>query len=69
MGVPNHPQSQGTIEAYNKTIQRALSFAYVNVKLEEIEWDLELNLFNFLHFYNGIWRHITTNEVPKVFYE
>ena len=31
-GFSNHPQSQGVIEAFNKTIQRALSAAYDKIK-------------------------------------
>ena len=35
--MPYHHQSQGAIEVFNKTVQRALSVAYDNVKQEEIE--------------------------------
>ena len=35
--APYHPQSQGEIEALNKTIQRALSAAYDNVIQEKDE--------------------------------
>ena len=48
-GAPCHPQSQGAIEAFNKTVQRALSAAYDNA-IQKNEWNLELNLFQFLHF-------------------
>ena len=64
-GAPYHPQSQGAIKALNKTIQRALSAAYDNVIQEKDEWDLELNLFRFLHYYNWSRKHTTTGEVPK----
>ena len=64
-GAPYHPQSQGAVEALNKTIQRALSAAYDNVIQEKVEWDLELNLFQFLHYYNWSRKHTTTGEVPK----
>ena len=47
---PYHPQSQGAIEAFNKTIQRALSAAYDNIIQEKVTWDLELNLWQFMHF-------------------
>ena len=63
--MPYHHQSQGAIEVFNKTVQRALSVAYDNVKQEEIEWDLELNLFSFLYFYNWVLKHTPTNEDPK----
>ena len=64
-GAPYHPQSRGAIEVFNKIVQSALSFSYDNVKQKEIESDLELNLFYFLHYYNWVWKHTTTNEVPK----
>ena len=51
-GTSYHPQIKSTIEALNKTIQRALSAAYYNVIQEKDEWDLDINLFQFLHFYN-----------------
>ena len=31
-GSPYHPQSQGVIEAFNKTVQKSLSVAYDNGK-------------------------------------
>ena len=49
---PYHPQSQGAIEVFNKTVQKSLSAAYDNAKNEKLDWDLEMNLFNFLHYYN-----------------
>ena len=42
--MPYYPQSQGSIEAFNKIFQSAWSFDYNNVKQAETEWDLELNL-------------------------
>ena len=48
--APYHPQSQGAIEAFNKTVQKALSKAYDNTKKDENDkFDLELNLYQFLH--------------------
>ena len=64
-GSPNHPQSQGAIEAFNKTVQKALSAAYDNLISEKVNWDLELNLFHFLHFYNWKRKHTTTQQIPK----
>ena len=48
-----HPQSQGAFEAFNKTVQKSLSAAYDNAKQKNFEWDLELNLLHFLHFYKA----------------
>ena len=39
-GSPYHPQSQGAIEAFNKTVQKALSAAYDNLISEKVNWDL-----------------------------
>ena len=36
LGSPYHPQSQGTTEAFNKTIQRTLSAAYDNIIQEKV---------------------------------
>ena len=65
LGSPYHPQSQGAIEAFNKTIQRALSAAYDNIIQEKVTWDLELNLWQFMHFYNCCRKQTTTEEIPK----
>ena len=65
LGSPYHPQSQGAIEAFNKTVQKYLSAAYDNAKQENLEWDLELNLFHFLHFYNCKRVHTTTGQIPR----
>ena len=32
---------------------------------ENLEWDLELNLFNFLHFYNCKRVHTTTGQISR----
>ena len=47
LGSPYHPQSQGAIEAFNKTVQKSLSTACDNAKQENLEWDFELNIFLF----------------------
>ena len=64
LGSPYHPQSKGAIEAFNKTVQKSLSTAYENTKQENLEWDLELNLIHFLHFYNCKRVHTTTGQIP-----
>ena len=60
-----HPQSQGAIEAFNKTVQKFLSVAYDNANDEKLDWDLEINLFNFTHFYNCKREHTTTGQITK----
>ena len=64
-GSPYHPQSQGAIEAFNKTVQKSLSATYDNAKDEKLNWDLEMNLFKFLHYYNCKRDHTTTGQIPK----
>ena len=64
-GSPYHPQSQGAIEAFNKTVQKSLLAAYDNAKDEKLDWDLEMNLFNFLHYYNCKRDHTATEQIPK----
>ena len=65
LGSTYHLQSQGAIEVFNKIIQRALSAAYCNIIQEKVTWDLELNLWKFMHFYNCCRKHTTTEEMPK----
>ena len=64
-GSPYHPQSQGATEAFNKTVQKSLSAAYDNANQEKLDWDLEMNLFNFLHYYNCKIDHTRTGQIPK----
>ena len=59
-GSPYNFQSQGAIEAFNKTVQKSLSAAYDNAEDEKLDLDLEMNLFNFLHYYNCKREHTTT---------
>ena len=60
-----HPRSQGAIETFIKTVQQSLSAAYDNAKDEKLDWDLDMNLFNFLHFYNYKREHTTTGQILK----
>ena len=61
---PYHPESQGAVEAFNKTVQDYLSDCYENDKIDGIEWDLRLTLSGFLNFYNQKRKHTTTNKIP-----
>ena len=53
-GKLNLPESQGTVEAFNKNVQDYLSDCYENDKIDgiEFEWDLRLTMYKFLNFYN-----------------
>ena len=51
-GRSYHPESQGAVEAFNKTVQDYLSDCYENDKIDGIKWDLRLTLSGFLNFYN-----------------
>ena len=42
-----------------------MSAAYDNAKDEKLDWDLEMILFNFLHYYNYKREHTTTGKIPK----
>ena len=58
LGAPYHPQSQRVVEAFNKTVQKALSKEYDNTKKNENEkFDFESNLYQFLHFSNWKRQH------------
>ena len=50
---------------FNKTILRVLSAVYDNIILEKVTKDLELNLCQFMHFYNCCMKHTTTKGKPK----
>ena len=64
-GSQYHAQSQGVIEAFNRTVQSYLSVAYDNAKDEKIDWDLKMNLLHFLHFYNCKSKHTITGQISK----
>ena len=50
---------------FNKTIQRVLSAVYDNIIQEKVTKDLELNIWQFMHFYNCCRKHTTTEGKPK----
>ena len=61
---PYHPESQGAVETFNKTVQDYLLDCYENDKIDGIEWDLRLKLSGFLNLYNQKRKHTTTNKIP-----
>ena len=63
-GKPYHPENQGAVEAFNKTVQNYLSDCYENDNIDDIEWGLRLTLSGFLNFNNQKRKHTTTNKRP-----
>ena len=59
-GSPYHPQSQGAVEAFNKTIQ---NFLYLAKDMNEDNFDLEDSVLDFLLHYNSR-VHTTTKFTP-----
>ena len=54
LGGKYHPQSQGAVESFNKTIQKILNEAYTNSMFNgDEEWSLPLMVSDFLHYYNS----------------
>ena len=50
LGEKYHPQSQGAVESFNKTIQKILNEAYTNSTFNgDEEWPLPLMVRYFLH--------------------
>ena len=59
-GTPEHPQSQGAIEAFNNTVQNFLILAKDNQK---DQFNLEHSIADFLMYYNQR-KHTTTKHSP-----
>ena len=66
LGRKYHPQSQGAVESFNKTIQNFLNEAYANSMFNgDEEWSLPLMVSDFLHYYNSKRIHSTTKMIPR----
>ena len=66
LGGKYHPQGQGAVESFNKTIQKFLNEAYTNNMFnEDEEWFLPLMVSDFLHYYNSKRVHSTTKMIPR----
>ena len=59
-GTPGHPQSQGAIEAFNKTVQNFLILAK---DAQKDNFNLEHSIGDFLMYYNQR-KHTTTKHSP-----
>ena len=59
-GTPGHPQSQGAIEAFNKTVQNFLILAK---DAQKDKFNLEHSIADFLMYYNQR-KHTTTKHSP-----
>ena len=46
-------------------MQKPLSAVYDNAKQENLEWDLQLNLLHFLHFYNCKRVLTVAGQIPR----
>ena len=61
-----HPQSQGAVWSFNKTIQKFLNEEYTNSMLNgDEEWFLPLMVSDFLHYYNSKRVYSTTKMIPR----
>ena len=62
-----HPQSQGAVESFNKTIQRFLDEAFTNsiFNWEENKLSLPLMITDFLFYNNNKCKHSTTKMTPR----
>ena len=61
-----HPQSQGAVESFNKTIQKFLNEEYTNSMLNgDEEWFLPLMVSDFLHYYNSKRVYSTTKMILR----
>ena len=59
-----HPQSQGEVENFNKTIQKFLIEVYTNSMFNgDEEWPLPLMVSDFLHYYNSKRVHSITKMI------
>ena len=66
LGGKYHPQSQGAVESFNKTIQKFLNEAYTNNMFNgDEEWTLPLMIGDFLHYYSSKRVHSTTKMIPR----
>ena len=59
----NHPEKEGAVEVFSKTLEDYLSDCYENNKIDGIEPDLRLTVSGLFNFYCQKWKHSSTNKV------
>ena len=62
-GSPNHPESQGAVEALNKTIQDYFQTITKMMRLMILN-GLKIKIIWILNFYNQKRKHTITNKIP-----
>ena len=68
LGGKYHPQTQGAVEGFNKTIQKFLNEAYTNSMFNGDEEWLLLMVSDFLHYYNSKRVHQQQRWFQEKFY-
>lgn len=61
-GKPRHPQTQGAIERYNRTIKDNLINTFIEADEMGMNFDLNKEIINSLDIYNNT-KHISTSYV------
>jgi len=64
-GRPYHPQSQGSVEAFNKTLKIEISDMF---RRNSKSFDIEQALKDFLIEYNGFRQHTSTHSIPATLF-
>ena len=66
LGGKYHPQCQGAVESFNKTIQKILNEVYINSMFNgDEEWSLPLMVSDFLQYYNSKRVHSTSKMIQR----
>ena len=66
LGGKYHPQNQGAVENFNKTIQTFLNEAYTSSIFDgDKEWSLPLMISDFLHYCNSKRVHSATKIISR----
>ena len=63
-GKPRHPQTQGPVERYNRTIKDLLKATFFEYEKKGLKFDIKNELIKSLNIYNSS-KHTTTDYSPK----